>query len=239
MNNSKKVVTIFIIIFAILFAAFLIISILKNIEVKKEEKEIIEQIEINRSVQEENMIPELREKYNNKDIVMRIVFDDLGIDSVITQYKDNKYYLNHDAYKKKSVLGSIFMDYRNTKKDQKINIYGHNSRKYDVPFRKLEKYLDEEYYRENSIFTIYDEEGEHKYQIFSIYPINKDNKTHMVVKFKSDEELKAYVKKAQQGSIHENNIEIDKSSKFIFLQTCLYDKKLGDYLILAAQEIKK
>lgn len=234
----KRVINILLVLCFICLFVSTSYSIYRHVSIKKEIEIITIQSDTNKTIPEDNMIIRLREEYQNEDIVMRIVIDSLDIDSVIVRGSDNSYYLNHDLNKKKSVLGSIFMDYRNDIHDSKINIYGHNSRTYDVPFRKLEKYMDQSFYQDNSTFIIYDMEGKHEYEIFTIYSVKKNNNNHMQVSFSSADELLEYMNHLKQESMYDTGIDLDVNDKYLLLQTCLYDKKIGDYLIIVAKEIK-
>ena len=57
------------------------------------------------------------------------------------------------------------MDYRNTFNDKQINIYGHNSNKYDVPFKDLVKYKDSEFTKSNDEIYLTTSSGINKYKI--------------------------------------------------------------------------
>ena len=82
-----------------------------------------------------------RSKYKNDDIVGRLEIPGL-INILIVKGTDNEYYLSRAVTKKKDNRGTEFMDYRVNSNSKQINIYGHNSRTYDIPFRKLEKFLE-------------------------------------------------------------------------------------------------
>ena len=74
----------------------------------------------------------------NTDTRGWIKIDKLELAYPIVQSTDNDYYLKKDIYKKNSISGSIFMDYRNSGfDDQNTVIYGHNM-KNDSMFGKLD-----------------------------------------------------------------------------------------------------
>ena len=67
-------------------------------------------------------------KNKNNDTVGWIKVNGTNINYAIVKSNDNKYYLNHDFYKRKSDTGWIFLDYRNDLENVSNNtiIYGHN-----------------------------------------------------------------------------------------------------------------
>ena len=90
-----------------------------------------------------------RRMYNNEEIVGTITIPGTNINTLFVQTKDNKYYLSHNLQKEKTKLGAAFMDYRNSFEDRQINIYGHNSNKYDVAFKDLKSYLNNDFTKNN------------------------------------------------------------------------------------------
>ena len=52
--------------------------------------------------------------------------------------------------------------------DKQINIYGHNSRLYDLPFKKLENFLDKEFFDNNQYLLFQHEKGRRIYEIAAI-----------------------------------------------------------------------
>ena len=97
-----------------------------------------------------NVVENLRKEYNNTDIKGVLSIDNSNYNTIVTQTTDNSFYLNRDAKKNKDGLGTPFIDYRidlnNTKK---ILIFAHNSKYKEMPFKVLENYYDEEYYKEH------------------------------------------------------------------------------------------
>ena len=98
-------------------------------------------------------LQEKREEYHNNDIVARLEIPDL-FNILIVHGTDNEFYLNHDLSRKKDIKGTEYLDYRVTTESKQINIYGHNSRTYNIPFRKLEKFLDKKYFDEHEYIVL-------------------------------------------------------------------------------------
>ena len=54
----------------------------------------------------------VKNKYNNDDLVGIIKIDGANIVEPVFKAKDNDYYLTHNGYKKEDRLGAIYLDYR-------------------------------------------------------------------------------------------------------------------------------
>lgn len=215
---------------------------LKDIEYKenqkteedKEEPEPTE-YEIAQKYFSENIdLDTYRNQHNNPEIVGRLEIPNL-FNILVSQSKDNKYYLNHAVDKKKDVKGSEFMDYRVTATSKQINIYGHNSRTYDIPFRKLEQFLDVNFFNSNPYMLFQHDGGTRIYKIFSIKEVTTDNE-HMIVSTTEDNH-KEHIEILKANSIYTRDVPYDENSNLLILQTCSYN---GDdtYYVISAIEIK-
>ena len=128
-----------------------------------EETVITKDIEIVDDKTVKDYINELRSKYDNDDIKGILSIDGLDVSIPVVKGKDNSYYLKHAVTKKKSVIGSVFIDYRNNTTSRQINVYGHNSTKFDPPFKVLEEYLNKDYYEEHKYFEFMVNDETRKY----------------------------------------------------------------------------
>ena len=92
----------------------------------------------------------------NPDCIGWIRFENIDISYPIMQGEDNEYYLKHTFEGQAVTAASIFMDANNHAdfSDQNTFIYGHNM-KDKTMFGKLNNYKDEEFYKENPYFYIY------------------------------------------------------------------------------------
>ncbi len=183
-------------------------------------------------------ITDLRDYYSNDDIKARIIIESLDIDNVVLQSSDNEFYLKRNAYKRYSALGSIFLDYRTDIKDSKqINIYGHNSHYYDIPFSRLDAYLSYDFYEDNKYIYLETENGLYTYEIFAVYGIYRENNEHMLVDFDDCEEWNDHFNSMKNKSIYDTGVSVNGNDTVLVLQTCLYDTSYGKYLIINAKKI--
>jgi len=171
-----------------------------------------------------------RTENNNQDIVARLEIPGV-FNLLLTQTKDNDYYLEYNIKKKRSNKGTEFIDFRNKLTDNQINIYGHNSRLYDLPFKKLENFLDKEFFDNNEYILLQHEGGRRIYQIAAIKKVKTDNE-HMIVEAKDH---KSHIEKLLKNTINLREIEYDESSNIIVLQTCVRQDD-GSYYVLIGIE---
>ena len=183
----------------------------------------------------------LREYYENDDIVGKLVIEGTNINEPILKSNDNNYYLNHNAYGNYQAEGSIYEDYRTSIGDKKILIFGHSSPGWDVPFNELEKYYDKSFYDNHKFISIYSEQGIDTYEIFSVY-VETSDFTYMNLLI-SDDTYNEYLKKYQNNSMYQTDVEVNDGDNILILQTCSNHPKYSNYkkkyLLVIGKKIKE
>ena len=186
-----------------------------------------------------NIIDELQEEYDNKDIKTVLSIDNTDYNSLVMQSSDNKYYLYRNVNRKNDGLGTPFIDYRidlnNTKK---ILIFGHNSKYKEMPFKILENYYQEEYYQEHKYLTLTFNDNYKKYEIFSVYVEYKDF-DYYKLDFKNNKEWFNHLNKLKSKSFYNTNVDINENDDIIILQTCStlnrYSKYKHKFLVIVGK----
>ena len=173
-----------------------------------------------------------RKENNNNEIVGRIEIPGV-FNLLLTQTKDNDYYIEYNIKKKRSNKGTEFIDYRNKFTDKQINIYGHNSRLYDLPFKKLEQFLEKDFFNNNKYLLFQTDSVKRIYQITAIKKVTTDYE-HMIINSKKQ---KDHIEKLLKNSIQSREIEYDEDTNIIILQTCVRQHD-GHYYILIGFEVK-
>ncbi len=239
--NKKiyKIITIIIIIISILFVSIKVYDYKKEPINSLEQNKIEEQnneIVIQYLFSEDINITEMKSKYNNKDIIARLEIPNT-FNLLLTKTKDNDYYLNHNINKKNDKRGTEYIDYRTELGSNQINIYGHNSLLYNLPFKKLENFLNKEYFEKNNYILLQTEKEKRYYQIAAIKEITKDYEHMKIVQNNMQKHIDSLLK----DSINKSNINYNDESNIIILQTCSYDSKHNHkgYYILLGIEIKE
>lgn len=244
-KNDKRVAKL-VVSFLVLLLALIIYVIAINqpptnevkYDANETSEEVVEEIkkeEINITISPDVDLNAERDKYKNNNIVARLEIPDL-INILVVRGADNSYYLNHSIKNKKDNKGTEFMDYRVNTDSKQINIYGHNSRTYDIPFRKLEKFLDEGYFEENKYIVLQTDSGRRIYKIFSLKEYASDYE-YMKVNLTGKEYLD-HLNKMNEGSLYSREVEYDENSNLLVLQTCSYGKN-NTYYIISAIEIEE
>ena len=244
-KNLKRLFNILIIVLVIVIITTTILLISK----KKEEKETFTEVkestipyveEEKEEISIEDEIKELKNSYNNNDIIGIISIKGGDLNTPVVQTKDNQYYLKYSLTKKRSIIGAVFMDYRVNSNSKQINIYGHNSTKYKPPFQKLEKYLEKSYYKDHNILELKVNNEKKVYEIFSIVIADKvGTEEHMNIKYKTDKEYYNHFKRLKNRSLYDTGVNIEESDNVLVLQTCIYGKYKGKLLVIVAKKIKE
>ncbi|MGM9874894.1 MAG: class B sortase [Bacilli bacterium] len=246
-TNKKTKILLDIIIYVFIVVVMICLVLLyfkrkEDTETIKEIKETVvpKEIEIVDEKTVKDYISDLQIKFNNSDIKGILNIDGLDVSIPIVKGKDNNYYLKHAVNKKKSVIGSVFIDYRNNTNSKQINIYGHNSTKFNPPFKVLEGYLNKDYYNEHKYFEFMVNDEVRKYQIFSVIVADKDSsEEHMQFSYKKDSDWLKHFQRLQKKSKYKINVTVNKNDKIIVLQTCIFGRYHDKLLVIVGKEIER
>lgn len=196
---------------------------------------------VNNPAFDSKLLKEAKKEYNNDEVVGILAIENTGYIVPVVQAEDNAYYLNHDPYKNKNGLGSIYLDYRlDIESSPKLLIYGHNSSNMDMPFKILENFYDKNYYESHKYMTLITESSVRKYEIFSVY-VETSDFTYMNIKFDTKDDYYNQLKKLKNRSIYDTGVKIEEDDEVLILQTCSthsdyknYDKK---YLLVILRRV--
>lgn len=185
-------------------------------------------------------VKKLKEEYNNSDIVGYLTIPNTNINEPILQSTNNEFYLSRGINKKKNIIGSVFLDYRvKINNDKKNLIYSHNSSTLEVPFKELEKYYSETYYKNHQYIYLEDENNKYKYQIFSVF-VETNDWSYMKVDF-SNEDFFNHIKSLKEKSWYDTGVELTPKDEILILQTCSHHKKYvkykNKYLLIIAKKV--
>ena len=134
-------------------------------------------------------------------------------------------------------MGSMFVDYRSDiENGRQINIYGHNSDIYDLPFKKLLNYLDRDFFINNRKVTLETLNGTKTFEIFSVKVITDDIE-HTEILFDNDADFNEHIKKLRNNSLYDSLDEVSGTDQILVLQTCLINNTLGKYLIIIGRKV--
>lgn len=157
----------------------------------------------------------------NTDYVGWIQVGGTVIDYPVVRGQDNEFYLDHDFYKEKHVLGAIFMDYRNIGMglDKHTILYGHHA-KTGVMFAELKNFLSKDFTDDNPTIAFQDSYTDRTYQVFSVH-VAPASSEFIKTSFKHDE-LEPYFEKLKTTSQFPIESEFKPDLKILTLISCNY-----------------
>lgn len=236
-NKRYKKVILNIIIYMILLLVLIYsgIKIFKWYKDKTNNNRITEQIKSTVIVKEKNE-DENKEEYTvdfnklkeqNNETVAWIKVNNTNVEYPVVKSTNNSFYLNHSFDKGKNSAGWIFADYKNKfdNTDKNIVIYGHNMRDGSM-FGSLKNILSSDWYdnEENTNITLYTENGERIYKVFSIYKIESED-YYIKTEFSNENEFEKFIDTLKKRSIKNFNIDISKEDSILTLSTCANNNK--------------
>ena len=162
-------------------------------------------------------------KTQNPDTVGYIKVNGTSIDYVVVKTVDNEYYLKHDFNKNYNSAGWIFADYNNRfdSTDKNIVIYGHNMKDGSM-FGTLKNILKSEWQEDlnNREITLVTEQGQYKYQVFSVYSIEAED-YYINTIFNTDEVYSNFLNEIKSRSDYNFNVDLSSNDKILTLSSCI------------------
>lgn len=152
----------------------------------------------------------------NPDAVGWLKIPGTQIDYPVAQGKDNRYYLKHSFYKKKSGHACIFLDWRNEPGDINYVVYGHDMKDRTF-FGSLSDYHDEQFCREHQTIEINIWGEETRWKIFSV---RMTDDTAVPVMFESFDEYTRYLENAVKASEFDLGVVVGDNDTILTLSTC-------------------
>ena len=209
-----------------------VVIIEENIVIEDDEEPIVnsEHEETNNN-QDTNIIPTpaLTQDFSklleiNPDTVGWLTVNNTKIDYPVVKSVNNKYYLNKSFYKKNSIAGWIYMDYRNSidHLDQNTIIYGHSGIKNSTMFTTLNQIMKQSWLNNysNHIITFNTLNVSMKWQIFSIY-VTEPTFDYLRNNYYDDgTRFTNFLNDVKSRSIYNFNVEVNNTDNILTLSTC-------------------
>lgn len=174
----------------------------------------------------------------NPDIRGWICIPGTGLTLPVLQGKDNEFYLTHDFYGEYDRHGSIFIDCKTDVGIEQSNtvLYGHHMRDGSM-FGLLENYVQEDFYRQNPVFS-FDLIGEERtYQILAVVKCSlaagENDFRYYDYKIISGEEMFwQYYNSIKALSLYDIPVTASYGDELVTLCTCDYSVQDGRLLII-------
>ena len=184
----------------------------------------------------------LREQYNNDDIVGVLNIENTSFNEIVMQSYDNDYYLEHTVYHESNWRGQTFLDFRvDINNSKKLIIYGHNSPNYILPFKVFENYYDSSYLNEHKYLYLQTDVTKKIYEIFSVYVEVEDWTYYNKMKFYDNADYYNHIIELKNNSWYDTGVSVSNDDEILIIQTCSTHSKYRDYenkfLIIVAKRI--
>lgn len=185
-----------------------------------------------------------RLKVQNPDMIGWIRIDETPIDYPVMQtLEDPDYYLRRGFDKHYSVYGMIYMDATCQLDGECPNyiLYGHHM-KNGTMFASLEKYADEDYYKEHSKleFDTFEEAGE--YEILAAFklPASQMNSEFAYsLAARTEEDYADFIKYCKDHSFYDTGVTAQWPEQLVTMTTCEYTQRDGRFFVVAKKKSSK
>ncbi len=176
----------------------------------------------------------------NKKTIGWIKIDGTVIDYPVMQTVNNEYYLDHNFNQEKDKNGCIFMDYQCDVIEgcDNIILYGHHMQSGKM-FGSLQKYSDEDYYKEHSKIqfdTIYEKGTYEVMYVFRSKVYSEEDITFKYYQFinaSSEKEFNSYMNEMKALSLYDTQVTASYGDRLLTLSTCDYQEKEGRFVVVA------
>lgn len=181
-------------------------------------------------------IVQLREQYDNPDIVGFLEITGTNISYPVAQTTDNEFYLYHDLHGDicRSREGSIFLDYENNLSelsDDNFIIYGHNMRNGNK-FHNIRYFHSEDFFRTHTYILLDALYRETVWDIFSFFHTTTDF-CYLTTNFSSENEFYEFILELQGRSHYLTDIVLSQDDQILILSTCGIAGGNNRYVVVA------
>lgn len=232
-KRRKKICTIFIVIFALVFllAGYQLMRVLKDYKSGGNEYEEIRTSALvlaDGQKEKTAMAGDFHVNFDaltaqNPDTVAWIRFEEPSVISYpVVKSWDNEEYLTQSFSLNDNKLGAIFMDMNNSEPlaDRNTLIYGHNMKIGGEMFSQLNSYADEEFCKQNPYFYLYTMDGKVSYcRVFAAGIVKEDSPRYRL-DFASDADFQEYLNMCVNESDYQVDVELNARCTIVTLSTC-------------------
>lgn len=204
--------------------------------VEEKEDEPVEEIKVPNPYQEAFL--------QNEDMAAWLLVPNTNIDYPVMQtMEDEEYYIRRDFNGNSDKAGCLILDTDSTVAEPMSTnqmIHGHNM-KAGTMFGQLDKYKEEEYYKEHSRMKLFTREQEHNYEVIAVFYSQvymKKDKVFKYYKFfraDTEEEFEDFYQNIKKLSLYDTGVEATFGDRFLTLSTCSYHVEDGRFVVVAKE----
>lgn len=192
---------------------------------------------------EPQMLDKFRELYEmNNELVGWVSVEGMAIDFPVMQCKDDDYYLKHDFFKKEDKHGVPYVRERADVDTPGTNfvIYGHNMSDGSM-FESLERYREENFYREHPLISFDTLYEERTYEIVAVFLSKIYSEGDDVFKYyqfdqaNTEGEFCYFYENIKELALYDTGVTAEFGDNFLTLSTCSYHTQDGRLAVVAKQ----
>lgn len=163
-------------------------------------------------------------KEANPDLRAILAFDSGLIRLPVVQSEEPEYYLRRDFYGNESPEGIPFFDSNTRMDDTNMVIYGHHVYyDEDAQFSPLAKLTDQQFYEQNSRFSLIFEDERREYVITHVYILTLEEYQDYDYRqpvFSSEEEWTRWIALPERKNLVSSEEKLEYGDRFVTFQTC-------------------
>lgn len=174
----------------------------------------------------------------NPDCIGWLTIEGTRIDyPVMYRPGDKNYYLHRDFNGEYSANGCLYLAEECVPGDSdNLIIYGHHMNSGKM-FADLEKYKDEDFYKEHPVIQFRTIWGDEDYEILAAFvtPVytGNDFNYYSFIKAQKGEDYEYFIREIKRKGIYETKITARYGEKLLTLSTCEYSQKNGRMVVVA------
>ena len=168
----------------------------------------------------------------NAEITGWLILENSSINHPVVQGTNNAFYLKHLFDGTQNVNGTLFTDYRNARdfSDRHTIIYGHRMKNGSM-FTPLLNYADQDFYEAHPRLLLVTPEGGYMVELFSAYTtdVHADSWQR---NFADDADFEAWIQAARDRSDFTSDVEVQASDRLLTLSTCSSAFQNARYVVI-------
>lgn len=156
------------------------------------------------------------------------------IDYPVCQSTDNEKYVNTNAEGKYSMVGSLFLDYRNKPDFSDFNnvIYGHHMEQH-LLFGCFDEYADKKFFKEHNKANLYFGGKKHGVELYAFILADAyDVRLYNMIGQGSEESRAAYLETVKSSAMHVLPADVTTDDTLIVLSTCSEEMTNGRFILV-------
>lgn len=156
------------------------------------------------------------------------------IDYPIAQAEDNDKYVNTSITGEYSLVGSIFLDYRNKNDFSDYNsiLYGHHMEA-NAMFGEVGNFKEKEYFGEHKYGNLYFGGKDHGLEFFAFLEQDAYNFDFFIPAIEGEEKQQAYLRMLLDNAIYTRDIGLKPDDHIVLLYTCTSSTTNGRHVLAA------